>query len=74
MTDEQFVEFIQSGKSMNSPIEVMLDGMFGKVNGQFLSCHIGHDEDGNVFADCTVEDSTGKRWVADHRHLVPVIR
>jgi hypothetical protein len=72
MTDEQFVEFIQTGKANGSPIEVMLDGMFGKVSGRFLSCFIAHDEDGNVFADCTVEDGTGKRWVAHHRHLVPV--
>jgi hypothetical protein len=72
MTDEQLVEFLESGNAMGSPIEVMLDGMFGKVSGKFVGAYITHDEEGNVFADCTVEDSTGKRWAVHHRHLVPV--
>ena len=72
MTDEQFVEFVQDGKARGLTVEAMLDGAFGKTLCKFKGAHITRDEEGKLFADCTVEDSTGKVWSVHHRHLVSV--
>jgi hypothetical protein len=72
MTDEHVAEWIMSGSVMGSPVEVMLDGTFGKAAGKLVGACVTLDEYGSRCVICTVEDNAGMTWESHHRHLFPV--
>jgi len=69
MTDQQFALWVQSGKAIDSQVDVMLDGRSGRTRGCLVSVCINEYANGCLIADCEVVDADGKQWSADHRHL-----
>jgi hypothetical protein len=72
MTDQEFAEYLRTGKAIGSQVDVMLDGRSGRIRGWLVSVCINEEDSGHLLSECDVLDDDGQQWSADHRHLVKV--